>query len=215
MNAYLITAITPSGYAASDPWSPSLDGIAAYRLMQNRLGPEFAFSQGVPGKLVTVDDLPIEKTEYGDLWWYQVSAPIPAQKGKKVFYTHRRFDALHAEKNMAGGGKIMTAAGPFKNARTAIETVLTPSVSWHVITDDVGALLELLSPVTHIGRLANAGYGRVTEWLIKHGGNPDLARYHRPVPVAYADKKNIAGLKMTWGLVPPGRINRVDCVCPM
>jgi CRISPR type IV-associated protein Csf3 len=216
MTPIAITAHLHSGFASSDPWSPSIDGILAYHHLRERMHPdEFAVRSGRTDLMEPVDDLPLEIQRHGDWWWYACSVPMYRKYGEVRRYLHRRFDQREGEIYLQPGiRKIMTQAGPYKNARTAVQQRITDRVTWHVIGDrpEVERLLETC---THIGGRVGAGFGRVRRWSFDDG-DADMARRLRPLPVEYAREHGIDGDEMYWGLRPPARLraNNTQCVMP-
>lgn len=215
MKPLIVKARLRNGIARKDPWSPSIDGILAAAFMRERLGYEqYVVSGASVSHLDPVVGLPLETVTHGDTWWYAASSPeILHPSGKERRYFHRRFDDQH-EKYLAGQPKkIMTAAGPYKNTRLWRTRTICRGIQWHVI-GDTAEITRLLRSILQIGGGRAAGYGEVAEWIVEHGGAPERARYHRPLPASFAADEGIAGPVMPWGLVPPGRVSPVDCVMP-
>lgn len=216
MQTLNVKAHLSSGFISSDPWSPALDGIIAYQHMREKLGPEqFAMSQHRTDMMSVVDDLPLAKEEYGGQWWYACSSPIYKSHLERTVHLHRRFSAQRAERfwtDEGKSGKVLVAAGPYKNARLPFIHHITGVVEWNVV-GNFAEVSRLLHRVTHIGGRTGAGFGKVIRWEINQGGDEDLARNHRPLPVEYAKND---GRVMIWGLRPPVRHpdNRVECVMP-
>lgn len=218
MRPLKITARLSAGFISSDPWSPSIDGILAYQFMREKLGPEeFAISQHRSDMMQVVEGLPLAVERYGDWWWYQCSSPIYRSQLEMSRYLHRRFDAKQAERywtDEGKSGKVLTAAGPYKNARLNYTQHITPKVEWHVVGDEA-EIRRLLMRVTHIGGRVGSGFGKVRDWEIGDG-DESLARLRRPLPKSFAQEHGIVGQEMIWGLRPPGRHpdNRTECVMP-
>ncbi len=216
MKPILITAHLYSGFATSDQWSPAIDGILAYWHIQQRYGADnFNIQQGLNHAMQTVNDLPLEKIDHNDLWWYAASSPIYHTCGVARRYLHRRFDQSQAEKTLPDNmKKVQVQSGAFKNARMAINHIVTDKVTWHVI-GELNAIKTLLKHANHIGAKYGAGFGRVREWTYDDG-DEQLARHYRPLPIEYAQQHGIVGDKMTWGIRPPARLieNCVDCIMP-
>jgi hypothetical protein len=215
MRPFRVRAYTPAGFAAADPWSPALDGILAYQVLREQLGEE-AFALGQTGHLPVVDpDLPLlrEAEEESGQWWWCCSAPRYTAAGVWLRYYHRRFDAHFAEQYTAAR-KVLTSAGPFKQYRVPSRVVLAPVVEWHAIGDP-DAVARLLRGVSHIGAGRGRGLGRVVRWEVQLDGDPNLARFWRPLPLAFALRYGREGLVMEYGIRPPGRQHRVLCVLPV
>lgn len=217
MQALIVTARLRSGFAASDPWSPTLDGILAYWTMRERLGEEeFALQSARRDLMGPVEGLPLGVERHGDWWWYQCSAPCYEQKALVRRHYHRRFDAQHAERYLAAQkGRIQVKAGPYKSSRLAAQVRIAAEVRWHVIGDGE-AIERLLGRCRQIGGHLGRGYGAVREWRVEPGGDEVMARAHRALPVDYAAANHIDGERLLWGLRPPTWLpcNLTECVLP-
>lgn len=213
MQALKVTAHLASGFIAADPWSPSLDGILAYWHMREQLGDEFATTSAQPHVMEPVTGLPLRVESHGALWWYACSSPIYETAAKVRRYLHRRFDdAQERYLDIQGkSGKVLVAAGPYKNARNAYMQTVTGRIEWHVIGERV-EIERLLRRCWHIGARTGSGFGRVRRWEFGEG-DEHLALTHRPIPEEAAKS---VGPRMVWGIRPPGRlpINRTMCVMP-
>lgn len=215
MRALRIRADLVRGYAAKDPWSPTIDGILAAIVMRARLGGErYVSDSAMTSTLAPVDGLPLAVERHGLLWWYAASSPIPVDvAGRERRYFHRRFDDQY-ERHLAGGvRKVMTSAGPYKATRLFDTRIMAAAVEWHVIGEQ-GEIEPLVRQVWQIGGRRAVGYGEVSGWTITDDGDADLARWHRPLPAAYAEVIGRQGPRVPWGLTPPGRLNLVDCIMP-
>jgi CRISPR type IV-associated protein Csf3 len=214
MTPLVVRADTPAGFAQSEPWAPTLDGVLAAAEMRLRLGDRYYSAR--PADLAPVEGLPLGVERQGDLWWYQAGAPeIVGGAGVDLRMFHRRFDDQHERRLEAGVKKVMTAAGPYKTTRLATRRVVCRAVEWRAI----GAAEEieaLLATVDQIGGKRGAGYGVVSRWTVREGGPADAerARFGRPLPVAFAAAHGVTGPEVPLGIVPPARLAPVPCVVP-
>lgn len=217
MEPLVVRAVTPDGFAASDPWSPALDAILAHQVVYGRLGGErFALASAHTAEMAPVEGLPLEVERDGAWWWYQASSPIYEARAVERPHYHRRFDAdLAARFGPSALGRVPTSAGPYKSSRLTVLERKCPSVTWHTIGDE-REIRRLLARVTAVGAKVGSGYGRVARWTVETGGDPDLARFHRPLPVEFAARVGRGGDCMDWGIRPPGRLpaNQTLCVMP-
>lgn len=218
MTPLVVTARLVNGVAASDPWTPTIDGILAYWAMLERLGPEsFALGQAL-SDLPPVDGLPLEIIHHGAPWWYACSLPLYREVAQAVRPYSRRFDRQMAEKHLLYGksGRVETKAGPYKEARLSVLQRITPSISWHVIGEGE-EIRRLLRRCHWIGKYRSSGFGEVSAWFVETGGDPEIARHHRPLPVEYATLVGIDGITMPAGYRPPihSPRNQTMCVLPM
>lgn len=214
-----ITAELMSGFASSDPWSPAIDGIIGYQFMREQLGDEeFSITCHRLDLQRPIHGLPFGVEAYGDHWWYQCSFPHYRSVAEVTRYTHRRFDAKHAEKywgTPGKSGKVLVAAGPYKNARMKVHQHITPRLTWYCIGDK-SEIERLLARVTHVGAKIGAGFGRVRRWTVSPADCEEKARFCRSLPVEFAAKRGIEGQEMLWGIRPPVRHpdNRTQCIMP-
>lgn len=217
MECIKITARLVDGFVSSDKWSPSIDGILAYRHVMNSIGSDrFALTQGNDSLMEPVEGLPVKVISSGDWWWYACSFPCFDMSRKEKKHFHRRFDQQHSDHIHLGkkSGNVQVKAGPFKNYRRSIYKTLCDSISWHVIGDKL-KIMQLLDEVTHVGAKHAQGYGEVVEWIIGKGDD-DKALLYRPLPVDYAKSKKIVGYEMLYGIRPPARLpkNKTVCIIP-
>jgi CRISPR type IV-associated protein Csf3 len=219
MQSLKITAELFNGFASSDPWSPSIDGILAWAHLRQKFGDvEFAAQSVDSSQMQPVDELPLAKTEWNGLWWYQCSSPIYETQAEFFKYFHRRFDAFNAERYMGPKkGCTDVSAGPYKNARLTTRQIVTREVAWHAIGDRE-RIEALLAGVPSIGHKTGSGSGRVRRWRVELGdlAGGTRALLCRPLPVEYAREISIEGMIMDWGIRPPGRIriNQQLCIMP-
>jgi len=206
-----IVAHLRNGYAAEDPWSPSIDGIIAYWLLREQLGDEMDL---VPrDQMRAVEGLPLGVSRAGALWWYDCSSPIVDEAGRHIRHFHRRFDAALAEPFLAPQkARINVQAGPTKQARLTTQTIICNKITWMAIGDG-DEVARLLRRCSHVGRRRAAGNGRVVRWEVTADGDPDAAKIHRPLPVEACDDDTRS--VMEWGFRPPAYIRENQTLCRM
>jgi len=209
-----IVAHLANGFAASDPWSPSIDAILGYWMLRDRMGDEeFSASQAVDSGMAPVEGIPLAMDSHDDLWWYLCSSPIYDQQAEFLRYFHRRFDVQQAERYMEEKkGRVQVTAGPFKNFRLSSVVHACRTVTWHAEGDRAGVAL-LLRRCHAIGSKIGSGNGRVLRWDVTEDGEAELARLHRPIPEDVAVVRE--GVRMMWGFRPPGRLRENQSVCVM
>lgn len=201
----IVTANLATPYSAADPWSPSIDGLLAYWVLREQLGEE-EFALGMTGhREQVVPELPLGKEKHDGLWWWQCSSPFTNVVQRQIRHFHKRFDDHYAAKYAPAKQRgVLVAGGPFKNYRNPRVMHVTPWVQWHVIGDG-DEIRRLLRRCVNIGFGHTKGYGQVSHWDVQADSRSDLARYCRPVPVAFAEEHELDGVEMTWGILPPGR----------
>lgn len=216
MEPLLVTAYLATAYSVSDPWSPALDGILAYWALREQLGEE-EFALGMTGHRPLVEpDLPLGREEHDGLWWWQCSAPLVELVTTATRHVHRRFDDQHAYERVPESVRtVLTAGGPYKVYRTPHTLRVAPALTWHCL-GEADPIRRLLTRCDNVGYGHSKGYGQVSRWEVTSGGDPDLARFQRPLPHSFAHAHGIAGAVMRWGIRPPGRApeHQVLCVMP-
>lgn len=216
MTPLKITCALRNGFAANDPWSPSIDGILGYFLRREQLGEErFAVTSIDSSSMTPVDDLPLAKIEWNGDWWYRCSSPVYASQAEFLRYYHRRFDAAAAVVYLQPQrAKLETRCGPFKNYRLSARVIVTPEVVWYAVGDQA-EVERLLRRCSAIGGKIGAGFGRVKAWRVEKADSAAMTM-QRPVPAGYAREHGIDGIEMAWSYRPPGRIaiNQGICVMP-
>lgn len=213
MEPLVVTAKLATAYTANDPWSPSLDGLLAYWQLREQLGEE-EFALGMTGHRPVVEaQLPLGREGYGDWWWWQCSTPLVETVAEFMRYTHRRFDD-YAAVDRVTTRRVETASGPYKEYRIGQTMRVTDAIRWHCIGDAV-EIRRLLRLCGTLGRGHTHGYGEVREWLVEDGGDEQLARFHRPLPVEYAMRNGRSGTTLRWGIRPPGRVPEHQTICVM
>lgn len=216
---FSVTAHLPAGYSASDPWSPSLEGLLAYWMLREQLGEE-AFALGSigvdPMRVIGPDDLPLAVDRHEEAWWWVASSPIVASVARFPRWFHRRFDLAEAATYTAEAARTVNVkGGQFKNYRIRREVVLTPTLTWHAMGDP-DEVRRLLRRCTHIGYGGAKGYGEVARWEVAaDGADESLARTYRPLPAEAATLRGIGGIPMRWGIRPPGRLPEHQILCMM
>lgn len=212
----IVTAELANGFSSSDDWSPSLDGMLAYWALREQLGEE-EWALGCTGARELVEpDLPLRREQYGDDWWWVCSSPIVAAAGQYETWFHRRFDLGAATAHLPETTKsVLTAGGPYKVYRNRAMLTHARAVVWHCV-GEAEEIRRLLRRCANVGFGHTKGLGVVREWRVEAGGDADVARFHRPLPVAFAAAHGIAGVTAEYGIRPPGRApeHRRTCVLP-
>jgi CRISPR type IV-associated protein Csf3 len=205
-----------TGFHSAFDWSVSIDGILAYQSQLKKLGDErFKLEATNQQSLTVIDDLPIEKEYFNDLWWYQCSRPFFYVAATYTKHIHRRFNAQEAEQYANKIGKIETTKGPLKNSLLYKTVYITNKVIWYV-NGDKDAIEKLLADVTHIGACRGGGMGAVREWAVTEHENLEDCRLKRVLPIDFAKLYKVNGVQLTWAIRPPSLLisNQFDCVMP-
>lgn len=203
-----VTAHTPAGFAAGDPWSPSLDGILAWAFEKERLGPDF----GTNLDIRTVTGLPLATEACGEQWWYACGLPEFTPLHQRDRHMHRRFNDLDAERFLVGKRRIETAMGAHKNMRKPRLVNVAGTVTWKAVGDPA-EIRRLFAEIPAIGSGWSRGLGRVAYWTVREGHEGEIRRW---VPADYARALGMSGRCMMAALRPPARLpeNQTLCVLP-
>ena len=215
MRPILVIAHLVNGYVSTDPYGPTLDGLLAAALMRERLGDEYELSAMRPSAMTAVEGLPLLRVEHEGLWWYACSAPTAEVALRERKHFHRRFDDHAAVDLLPAVKRVADTAGPYKAYRLSRIRTVTPALTWHAV-GDADEVRRLLNRVPAIGGARGSGHGEVAEWIVEPGGDEQVARTRRPLPVAFARLLGLDGPVMLAGIRPPARLpcNTVECVVP-
>lgn len=216
MEPIKITAKVNS-FMASDPWTPSIDSIIAYWSLFEKLGAEeFHLAASRRDLLTPINELPLERFEWGDHWWWKCSSPVYEVSQENIKNIHRRYDRHEAETYMKPKkGNIPVQAGPYKNFRGSYKQIITDSVNWFVVGDQ-SEIERLLKRCTNIGAKTGAGHGLVKEWIIEKDHEATLKWARRPTPLKYMKGSHIETPNvLDWAYKPPFRLPENKTLCAM
>lgn len=208
MDNLQITAHLTTSLGAYDNWSPSLEGILVYRLLEenNLLSPNPTPDQVAETKEFIDLNLPLKQGEIKSDKYWCVSSPCYVLYGESTDKYRKRWD--NHENNLDWGKrkpKFLTSEGAEKSYDLPLYTRLTNSISWFVVGNKT-RIKEFLQSVTHIQKKRSYGNGEVREWEI----GVIYDDYHlwrngklmRPIPVRLLDRK-LDNPQMIWGWKPP------------
>jgi CRISPR type IV-associated protein Csf3 len=203
-----ITAHLTTSLGAYDNWSPALEGILVYRLLEenNLLSPNPTPDQVAETKEFIDLNLPLKQGEIKSDKYWCVSSPCYVLHGESTDKYRKRWD--NHENNLDWGKrkpKFLTSEGAEKSYDLPLYTRLVSSISWFAVGDKT-RIKEFLQSVTHIQKKRGYGNGEVREWEI----GVIYDDYHlwrdgklmRPIPVRLLDQK-IDNPQMIWGWKPP------------
>ena len=211
MKCHKITAHLKSGLVISDPWSPSIDSILAYFQIKKDIGTtDFNISTAM-GEQTTCGTLPMEKTFYKDLWWYQCSIPEYDCQHEIKRQLYKKFNVEYARMIEKKVKNIELKKNQFKNYSLFFMQCLVSEISWHVVCD-INKVRELLEGCKQIGAERGKGMGLVDNWSFKDGEIKN-ATLNRFIPKKYAEENNIKGLKIFRGFRPSFRIRENQAIC--
>lgn len=145
----------------------ALDGILLAYAMQHHYGRQ---QSTAPGHLShnPIVDLPIEKRGTEPQQYYACSfARWTDMIRGKSFWTKRfrRQEAVKMVDFRGKRGKVIVEEGRYKSYQMPIFYIHAARIDWYLV-GDIGAVRNLLSPCTHIGKKTAYGWGRVL-WKIE------------------------------------------------
>ena len=212
MKPLLITAHLKAGFSAADRWSPALDGILAFHQLREEMGvKDFNLSLAI-GAQTSVDNLPLMKARYKDLWWWACSSPDFSSQNEIIRSFYKKFNIDHSmiiDKNVK---TIELTKNQFKNYSLHFKEIAANKVQWHVIGNK-DKIESLLSNCHQIGAQRGKGMGLVNEWIIEDSGDGIKAKFSRPVPYNAAKYYNIKGITAWRGYRPSVRLPDNQCIC--
>lgn len=221
MNNLKVTAYLSTPIGVYDNWSPSLEGLLTYRLLEenNLLSPNPTAEQVAKVQDFLANELPLKQNTIMNDKYFCVSSPCYVVQGEATDKYRKRWD--NHENNLNWGKrkpKFLTGEGAEKSYDLPLYTRLTNSISWFV-TGDRTKIDALLSPVTHIQKKRSYGNGEVRQWQIEiayddyHLWRDD--KLMRPMPVKLMPQK-IDNPQMIWGWKSPSWLaeNKELCYMP-
>jgi CRISPR type IV-associated protein Csf3 len=160
VRAYLRSGVVSDGYMP-------LDGILLYQAHRDQLGVQVVTPPEYDGSADITLPLAVANEGTPD-WYYKCSWAIwPKHTVHAKEYWNKRFDTpLEYLVDFQGRrGKIETGKGRYKSYHTLIYYRAALWLDWYCV-GDFDAIAYLLSTVTHIGKKATQGWGRVIRWEI-------------------------------------------------
>lgn len=223
MNNLEITAHLNTPIATFNKWTPAIDGILIYLLLERErlLYPNPTQEQVEEAYTVLNDLMPLGKGVIGDDWYWQTSSPIFAQETSYRDRYRKRWD--YQENNLNWGkrkAKWQTSEGGEKSYDLPLECNATKAVRWYGVGYPC-EIKDLLQCCTHIGKKRSYGNGEVNQWEVKiipedwHlvKGN----KLMRPIPkrLAIAAGLPTTDTVMNWGWKPPSWLHTNQEICLM
>jgi CRISPR type IV-associated protein Csf3 len=190
-----------------------IDAILYYAAMREKYGP---LVLSTPGHRADVDDvaLPLQRTEIHGEWFYCASfAQWGPHTDGQTFWA-KRFDRKQEDLIDFGKrrGKVITEQGRYKAYKMPTFYRHAVHVSWFVVGER-GAIEELLSPMTHIGKKAAQGAGRIIRWCVEPA-SADCSIYdadNRLMRAIPNPKGILYGIRPSYWL----RSNQALCMLPL
>lgn len=221
MNNLKVTAYLSTPIGVYDNWSPSLEGLLTYRLLEenNLLSSNPTIQQLAEVQDFLVDELPLKQNTIMNDKYFCVSSPCYVVKSENTDRYRKRWD--NHENSLNWGkrkAKFLTGEGVEKSYDLPLYTRLTNSISWFAVGNKDG-INALLSSVTHIQKKRSYGNGEIKQWQIEiayddyHLWRDD--KLMRPMPVRLISQK-IDNPQLIWGWKSPAWLaaNKELCYMP-
>ena len=228
MQPLKITAYMGSAIACYDSYSPSLDSLIEWLILDklNITSPNPTPEQVESTRYVVDREMPIAKGELMGEWYWQVSSPCYCIVSEYTDRYRKRWQpGIDSPPPVWGKRKAKwsTSEGAEKNYDLPLYCRNTPAISWYAVGDE-GAIASLLQTCTHIQKKRSYGNGQVSQWDVE----PIKDDWHlwrdnklmRPMPyrLLYSDPRILQSepVMMNWGWRPPAWLpsNKEVCVMP-
>jgi CRISPR type IV-associated protein Csf3 len=161
VRAYLRTPVV------ADRWLP-LDGILLYQAHRNLHGAqEVTISGAYTRQGISTLPLAIEHPGRRN-WFYRCSWARWSHDVEGGDYWNKRFDSKYADLVDFGKrrGKVVVEQGRYKAYHMPIFYRSALWIEWFCVGDET-EIRYLLSIVTHLGKKASQGWGRVYRWIVE------------------------------------------------
>lgn len=146
-----------------------LDGILLYQACRMQLGDQDAT---LPGGATHADSvsMPLQVIRPGQPDWYYACSwaqPRPWWLAEGRDYWNKRFDANLSDLVDFGKrrGRVIVEQARYKAYHMPIFYRVADRVCWYCVGDQA-LIAALLSTLTHVGKKAAQGWGRVIEWTV-------------------------------------------------
>lgn len=163
-----ITATLRTG-VLSDNYLP-LDALLYYQVHRRAYGPQ---DVTIPGaKRLQQNDrkppMPLDRATINGWWMWTASFAQWGPHSDGQSHWVKRFDRQYEGLVDFGKrrGKIDTSSGKYRGYNMPVQYRHALWVRWYA-TGDKGAITEFLADVTHIGKKAAQGFGRVIGWTVE------------------------------------------------
>mgnify|MGYP001345737672 CR=1 FL=1 len=153
----------------SDAYLP-LDGILHANLQRRTFGPEEVTAPGENAFWGSAHgSVPFQRIMEGGVWFYACSFADwgDAWVDDTSFWT-KKFDQASADIIDFGKrkGSVTTSEGFYKGYQMPVFTRHALRIQWYAV-GNLGKVADLLRDVTHIGKKAAQGCGRINQWEVE------------------------------------------------
>lgn len=206
---------------AYDDWSPSLDALLEYMLLDrlNLITPNPTDADAEKNLPLIFDKMPLARPILKDEWYWAVSSPHYIENHQQTSRYRKRWD--YQEHHLDWGkkrAKVSGSEGHFKAYDLPRYDREMQTIHWFCV-GDANKISDLLQSVTHLGKKRSQGCGQVHKWeVIPFEYDWHLWRgdkLARPMPVNMIDPPQAINM-MQWGWRPPTWLatNKTMCFMP-
>lgn len=228
MKPVQITAYLSNGIVVNDDWSPQLEGVVIYHILEEKglLSPNPTKEQVRETDEILSQCCPLLRDkEHG---FYYCSSPVYQYVNESQSRYRKRWSP--GEEGRINWGKrkakFSTSEGAEKAYDLPLSIRLTSRIDWYGV-GDLEDLQRILNKVKGLGKKRSQGYGQVYQWEVKETEQDwSISRegtLMKPLPgeiIANSKKftEKIEDLKynlLRWGWRPPSWLNENKEMCLM
>lgn len=223
MQSLKITAYLASAIAVYDDWSPSMDALLEWLLLDSvGLTTPNPTSEQVKQTRPFVDaNFPLDKGEIGGEVYWKVSSPFYEIQSEATDRIRKRWD--YQDHNLNWGkrkAKWSTSEGAEKNYDLPLYLRTTDAITWYAVGEST-RVRDLLNGCHSIGKKRSIGNGQVSKWSV-HECNNDWhlwgpqEQLMRPMPKRIIGREIPVTTILHWGWRPPTWLhsNKELCLMP-
>lgn len=224
MEPLRITAHLASPVGVFDDYSPSLDGLLEWLLLDrlHLTSPNPTPEQVEQTRSIVDEQLPLLKTEIAGEWYWATSSPCYQILNEQIDRYRKRWSPGIDSPEPNWGkrrAKWSGSEGAEKNYDLPLYLRTTPAIFWYAVGDK-NRILDLLQDCTGIGKKRAYGYGQILRWEIETCGEDwhlwRDGQLMRPIPVTAIDRCCDFAI-LNWGWRPPAWLhtNKTRCAMPV
>lgn len=169
MQPLKITASVANAFAVYDNWSPSLDSLLEWLILDRlNLTQSNPTNEQIAASRPIVDqNMPLLKGEISGEWYWSVSSPCYILQSEYTDKYRKRWDSHDKSLNWGKRkAKFTTSEGPEKSYDLPLFCRVTDSISWYGVGDKDN-VSELLANCTRIGKKRSQGNGEISQWIVE------------------------------------------------
>lgn len=205
---------------AYDDWSPSLDALIEYQLLDHLglIEPNPTEASVLKNLPILFEQMPIARKMLNDEWYWAVSSPHYIENHQQTTQFVKRPDMKEPHLDLRGKrGKFSSSEGHFKAYKLPRYDREMQTIHWFCVGNANG-IRDLILGVTHLGKKRSQGCGQVHKWEVldfEHDWHlwrgDSLAR---PMPVNMIEPPQAINM-MQWGWRPPTWLAANKSMCYM